>query len=385
MDPELSPEEEALRDAVRAFAEEVVAPAAPGYDEREEFPLEVVRAAAEMGLFGIPFPERWGGQGGDLSSFCIALEEIARYDSSVAITLEAAVGLAANPIFRYGTDEQRERWLVPMAKGEAIGAFALTEPGGGSDAHAIRTTARLEGEEWVIDGSKAFITNSGTPLTSAILVAARDEHAEHGDISTIIVPAGSAGLTVGASYRKVGWRASDTHELAFDGCRVPAANLLGGRGRGYAEFLETLADGRIATAALSVGLARGCLEESVRYAGEREAFGHPIGAFEAIRFKLADMKVGVETARLAYRRAARLRDAGHPYATEASIAKLYASEVAVSAAREAVQVHGGYGYVEDFPVARFYRDAKVLEIGEGTSEIQRLLIARSLGLPDARP
>lgn len=385
MDPELTPEEESLRDAVRAFAEDVVAPAAAGYDEREEFPLEVVRAAAEMGLFGIPFPERWGGQGGDLSSFCVALEEIARYDSSVAITLEAAVGLAANPIFRYGTDEQRERWLVPMARGEAIGAFALTEPGGGSDAHAIRTTARLEGDEWLIDGSKAFITNSGTPLTSVILVAARDEGAEDGDVSTIVVPAGAPGLTVGPGYRKVGWRASDTHELAFDGCRVPAANLLGARGRGYAEFLETLADGRIATAALSVGLARGCLEESVRYAGEREAFGHPIGAFEAIRFKLADMKVGVETARLAYRRAARLRDGGHPYATEASIAKLYASEVAVSAAREAVQVHGGYGYVEDFPVARFYRDAKVLEIGEGTSEIQRMLIARSLGLPDARP
>jgi alkylation response protein AidB-like acyl-CoA dehydrogenase len=385
VDLELTPEQQALREAVRAFAEEVVAPAAAGYDEREEFPLEVVRRAAEIGLFGIPLPERWGGQGGDLLTFCIALEEIARYDSSVAITLEAAVGLAANTIFRFGADEQRERWLVPMARGEAIGAFALTEPGGGSDARAIRTTARLEGDEWVIDGSKAFITNSGTPLTSVILVAARDEGAEHGDISTILVPAGTPGMTVGPGYRKVGWRASDTHELVFDGCRVPAANLLGGRGRGYAESLEVLADGRIAIAALSVGLARGCLEESVRYAGEREAFGQPIGAFEAIRFKLADMKVGVETARLSYQRAAWLRDAGRPYATEASIAKLYASEVAVSAAREAVQVHGGYGYVEDFPVARFYRDAKVLEIGEGTSEIQRLLIARSLDLPDAGP
>ena len=380
VDPELTAEQQALREAVRAFAEEVVAPAAAGYDEREEFPLEVVRRAAEMGLFGIPFPERWGGQGGDLFSFCIALEEVARYDSSVAITLEAAVGLAANPILRYGTDGQRERWLVPMTKGEAIGAFALTEPGGGSDAHAIRTTARLEDGEWVLDGSKAFITNSGTPITSVILVAARDEQA--GDVSTILVPAGTPGMTVGPSYRKVGWRASDTHELAFEGCRVPASNLLGERGRGYSQFLETLTDGRVAIAALSVGLARGCLEESVRYAGEREAFGRPIGAFEAIRFKLADMKVGVETGRLAYQRAAWLRDAGRPYATEASIAKLYASEVAVSAAREAVQVHGGYGYVEDFPVARFYRDAKVLEIGEGTSEIQRLLIARSLGLPD---
>ena len=388
MDLELTPEQQALREAVRAFAEEVVAPAAAGYDEREEFPLEVVRGAAEMGLFGIPFPERWGGQGGDLLSFCIALEEIARFDSSVAITLEAAVGLAANSLFRYGTDEQRERWLVPMARGEAIGAFALTEPGGGSDSRAIRTTARLQGDEWVVDGSKTFITNSGTPLTSALLVAARDDGAERGDgaepsdVSTIIVPAGTPGMTVGPGYRKVGWRASDTHEVAFDGCRVPSANLLGTRGRGYAEFLETLADGRVAIAALSVGLARGCLEESVRYAGEREAFGRAIGAFEAIRFKLADIKVGVETARLAYQKAAWLRDTGLPYATEASIAKLYASEVAVSAAREAVQVHGGYGFVEDFPVARFYRDSKVLEIGEGTSEIQRLLIARSLGLPE---
>jgi len=382
VDFELTPEQLALRDAVRAFAEDVVAPAAAGSDEREEFPVEVVRRAAEMGLFGIPFPERWGGQGGDLLSFCVALEEIARYDSSVAITLEAAVGLAANLIHRFGTDEQRERWLVPMARGEAIGAFALTEPGGGSDAHAIRTTARLEGDDWVIDGSKAFITNSGTPITSAILVAARDDGADHGEISTILVPAGTPGMTVGPGYRKVGWRASDTHELAFDGCRVPVEHLLGERGRGYAQSLEALADGRVAVAALSVGLARGCLEESVRYAGEREAFGRPIGAFEAVRFKLADMKVGVETARLAYQEAAWLRDAVRPYATEASIAKLYASEVAVAAAREAVQVHGGYGYMEDFAVARFYRDAKALEIGEGTSEIQRMLIARSLGLPE---
>jgi alkylation response protein AidB-like acyl-CoA dehydrogenase len=382
VDLELSPEQQALRDAVRAFAEEVVAPAAAGSDEREEFPLEVVRRMAELGLFGIPFPERWGGQGGDLLTFCLALEEISRYDSSVAVTLEAAVGLAAIQILRFGTDEQRERWLVPMARGEAIGAFALTEPGGGSDARAIRTTARLDGDAWVLDGSKAFITNSGTPLTSVILVAARDEEAEDGDVSTIVVPAGTPGLSVGPAYRKVGWRASDTHELAFEGCRVPADHLLGERGRGYAQFLETLADGRIALAAMAVGLARGCLEESVRYAGEREAFGRPIGAFEAIRFKLADMKVGVETARLAVHRAAWLRDTGRPYATEAAIAKLYASEVAVAAAREAVQVHGGYGYIEEFPVARFYRDAKVLEIGEGTSEVQRMLIARSLDLPE---
>lgn len=382
MDFDLSSEQHELQAAVRAFAEEVVAPAAAEADERETFPIEVVRRMAEIGLFGIPFPEEVGGQGGDLLSFCLCLEEIGRFDSSLAITLEAAVGLAANPIHRFGTEEQQQSWLVPMARGEAIGAFALTEPAGGSDARAIRTTATLDGDGWwVIDGSKAFITNSGTPLTSAILVAALDAGASDGDVSTIIVPIGTPGLTVGPSYRKVGWRASDTHEVAFDGCRVPADHLLGERGRGYAQFLETLADGRIAIAALSVGLARGCLEESLRYAGEREAFGRPIGAFEAMQFKIADMKVGIETARLAYQRAAWLRDRGRPFATEASIAKLYASEIAVASAREAVQIHGGYGYVEDFPVARFYRDAKVLEIGEGTSEIQRLLIARALGLP----
>jgi alkylation response protein AidB-like acyl-CoA dehydrogenase len=381
VDFELTEEQRAFRDLVRGFAEEVVAPAAAGYDEREEFPLDVVKAMAELGLFGIPFPEEYGGQGGDLLTFCLCLEEIGRWDASVAITLEAAVGLGAMPLFRFGTQEQKERWLVPMARGEAIGAFALTEPGGGTDARAVRTTARLEGEGWVIDGAKVFITNSGTPLTSAILVAARDPEAERGEISTIVVPAGTPGLTVGGGYRKVGWRASDTHELAFEGCRVPADHLLGERGRGYAGFLETLADGRVAIAALSVGLARGCLEESVRYAKDREAFGRPIGAFQALQFKIADMAVAVENARLATWRAAWLRDTGKPYATEASIAKLYASEIAMTCAREAVQVHGGYGYIEEFPVARFYRDAKVLEIGEGTSEIQRVLIARSLGLP----
>jgi alkylation response protein AidB-like acyl-CoA dehydrogenase len=381
VDFELTEEQRAFRDLVRGFAEEVVAPAAAGYDEREEFPLDIVKAMAELGLFGIPFPEEYGGQGGDLLTFCLCLEEIGRWDASVAITLEAAVGLGAMPLFRFGTQEQKERWLVPMARGEAIGAFALTEPGGGTDARAVRTTARLEGEGWVIDGAKAFITNSGTPLTSAILVAARDPEAERGEISTIVVPAGTPGLTVGGGYRKVGWRASDTHELAFEGCRVPADHLLGERGRGYAGFLETLADGRVAIAALSVGLARGCLEESVRYAKDREAFGRPIGAFQALQFKIADMAVAVENARLATWRAAWLRDTGKPYATEASIAKLYASEIAMTCAREAVQVHGGYGYIEEFPVARFYRDAKVLEIGEGTSEIQRVLIARSLGLP----
>ncbi len=379
MDFDLTQEQEDFRKAVRQFAEEVVAPVAEELDREERFPLEIVRQMGELGLFGLPFPERYGGLDGDFLTFCLCMEEIARVDSSVAITLEAAVGLGANPIYRFGTEEQKERWLTPMARGQILGSFGLTEAGGGSDAQSIRTTARLEDGEWVIDGSKAFITNSGTPLSKVCVVAAMT--GDLGEISNIIVPTDTPGFSVGRSYRKVGWRASDTHELSFDGCRVPEVNLLGERGRGYAQFLEVIDDGRIAFAALAVGLARGCLEESVKYAGEREAFGRPIGSFEALQFKMADMKVAVENGRLGYLRAAWLKDHGRPYKTEASIAKLYASEMAVSCAREAVQVHGGYGFIEEFPVARFYRDAKVLEIGEGTSEIQRLLIARDLGLP----
>ncbi len=378
MDFDLTQEQREFQASIRGFAEEVVAPVAEEHDRTETFPLEVVRKMGELGLFGLPFPSEYGGQDGDFLTLCLALEELARVDSSVAITLEAAVGLGANPIYRFGTEEQKARWLPRMCRGEILGSFGLTEPGGGSDAQAIRTAARLDDGAWVIDGSKAFITNSGTPLSEVCLVGARTGQDE---ISIILVPTGTPGFTVGPSYRKVGWRASDTHELSFADCRVPQGNLLGERGGGYREFLETLDDGRIAIAALSVGLARGCLEESVKYAKEREAFGRPIGAFEGLQFKIADMKVAVETARLAYLRAAWLRDQGRPYKTEAAIAKLYASEAAVTCARDAVQVHGGYGYIEEFPVARFYRDAKVLEIGEGTSEIQRVLIARDLGLP----
>jgi short/branched chain acyl-CoA dehydrogenase len=378
VDFDLTTEQREFQRAVRDFARDVVAPAAAGYDEREEFPLEIVRRMGELGLFGIPFPERYGGLDADLLTFCLCLEELAAVDPSVAITLEAAVGLGANPIFRFGTEEQKARWLTPMARGTAIGAFALTEPGGGSDARAIRTTARPDGDEWVLDGTKVFITNAGTPLTSVCIVAARtpDEGFE-----AIVVPTDSPGFATGAPYRKLGWRASDTREVVLQGCRVPRENLLGQRGRGLAELLEVLDDGRVAVAAVAVGLARGCMEESVRYATAREAFGRPIGAFEAIQFKLADMKVAVDTARLAYQRAAWLRDHGRVFKAEAAAAKLYASEVAVSCSREAVQVHGGYGFMEEFPVARLYRDAKALEIGEGTSEIQRLLIARDLGLP----
>ncbi len=378
MDFELTEEQEEFRQAVREFARDEIAPRAKELDEQERFPLEIVRRMGELGLFGLPFPERYGGQGGDFVTFCLCLEEIASVDSSVAITLEAAVGLGANPIFRFGTEEQKRRWLEPMARGEILGAFALTEAGGGSDVRSMRTTARLEGGEWVVDGSKAFITNSGTPITAVCAVAAITGE---GEISAILVPTDTPGFAVGPPYRKIGWRASDTREVTFSGCRVPQANLLGERGRGYAQFLETLDDGRIAIAALATGLARGCLEESVRYAREREAFGRPIGAYQALQFKMADIRVGVENARLAYLRAAWLKDRGRRYKTEAAIAKLYASEVAVAAARDAVQIHGGSGYIEESSVARFYRDAKVLEIGEGTSEIQRILIARDLGLP----
>jgi short/branched chain acyl-CoA dehydrogenase len=383
MDFDLTSEQEEFRKAVRAFAENVIAPRAEEMDRTEELPLDIVGQMAELGLFGLPFPEEYGGQGADLFTLCLAIEELARVDSSIAITLEAAVGLGANPIYRYGNEEQKQRWLVPMCRGEILGAFGLTEPGGGSDAAATQTTARLEDGEWVINGSKALITNSGTAISKVCTITAATGEGADGakEISAIIVPTDTPGFGVGKSYRKIGWRASDTHELSFNDCRVPEENLLGERGKGFAQFLETLDDGRIAIAALAVGLARGCLDESVKYAHEREAFGRPIGSFQAIQFKLADMRVAVDTSRLATYKAAWLRDQGRPFKAAASVAKLYASEVAVTCAREAVQVHGGYGFIEEFPVARYYRDSKVLEIGEGTSEVQRMLIARDLGLP----
>jgi alkylation response protein AidB-like acyl-CoA dehydrogenase len=384
MDFDLTSEQEAFRKAVRDFAEQVVRPRAEEMDRNEELPLDIVKQMGELGLFGLPFPEEYGGQGADLTTLCLAIEELARVDSSIAITLEAAVGLGANPVFHYGTEDQKQRWLVPMARGEILGSFGLTEPGGGSDAESTKTTAKLDGGEWVINGSKAFITNSGTEISNICTITARTGQREDGtpEISAILVPTDTPGFTVGPHYRKLGWRASDTHELAFDDVRVPEANLLGERGKGFAQFLQILDDGRVAIAALSVGLAQGCVEESVKYAKEREAFGRPIGSFQGLQFKIADMKVRTETARLAVYKAAWLRDQGRPYKAEASLAKLYASEIAVTNAREAVQVHGGYGFTEEFAVARYYRDSKVLEIGEGTSEIQRILIARDLGLPN---
>jgi short-chain 2-methylacyl-CoA dehydrogenase len=380
---ELSPEHAELAETVRRFARDEVAPVIADYYEREAFPYPIVAKMAEMGLFGLPFPEEDGGMGGDFLAFCLALEELARVDSSVAITLEAAVGLGALPIHRFGTDEQRQRWLPDLCAGRALGAFGLTEPGGGTDAGATRTTARRDGDEWVIDGTKAFITNSGTDITSFVTVTAITARPDgrRPEISAIVVPAGTPGFTVAPKYSKVGWSASDTHELAFSDCRVPAANLLGPEGRGYAQFLEILDEGRVAIAALAVGLAQGCIDECVRYVGEREAFGRKLGESQALQFELADMDARTHVARLAYRDAAARLVAGRPFKREAAIAKLVASDAAVVNARAAAQIFGGYGFMNETPVGRFYRDAKILEIGEGTSEVQRMLIARHLGLP----
>ncbi|MQA35847.1 acyl-CoA dehydrogenase family protein, partial [Modestobacter roseus] len=367
LDYRLDEETEALRTVVREFAVEVIAPQIGGFYERDEFPTDIVRQMGELGLFGLPFPEEYGGSGGDYFTLCVALEELARVDSSVAITLEAGVSLGAMPIFRFGTEEQKQRWLPRLCAGEALGAFGLTEAGGGSDAGATRTTARLDGDQWVVNGSKAFITNSGTDLTDLVIVTAVTGTKPDGgkEISAIIVPSGTPGFTVGKRYAKVGWNASDTRELAFDDVRVPAANLVGERGRGYAQFLSILDEGRIAISALAVGLAQGCVDESVKYAGEREAFGQPIGRNQAVQFMIADMEVRASTARLAYYRAAEKMLRGEPFKREASIAKLYSSEMAMENARYAAQVHGGYGFMTEFPVGRFYRDAKILEIGEG--------------------
>ncbi|HTS95534.1 MAG TPA: acyl-CoA dehydrogenase family protein [Streptosporangiaceae bacterium] len=378
----LDDEQEELRQTVAEFAREVVAPVIGGLYERGEFPYEIVARMGKLGLFGLPFPEEYGGMGGDYFALCLALHELGRVDSSVAITLEAAVALGAMPIYRFGDEQQRARWLPDLCRGERLAAFGLTEPGGGSDIPGgMRTTAQLDGAEWVIDGSKAFITNAGTAITSLVTVLAITGGAEgRREISAIIVPSGTQGFTPGPEYSKVGWCASDTRELAFSSCRVPAENLLGERGRGYAQFLQTLDEGRVAIAALAAGLAAGCVDECLRYVGERSAFGHRLGHYQDIQFKLADMEARAHGARIAwYDAAARLR-AGEPFKKEAAIAKLTAANAAMDNARDATQIFGGYGYMNEFPVARFYRDAKVLEIGEGTSEVQRMIIARQLGL-----
>ncbi|ARF55431.1 acyl-CoA dehydrogenase family protein [Streptomyces gilvosporeus] len=382
LDHRLPDELEELRRTVEAFAHDVVAPKIGDYYERHEFPYEIVRQMGEMGLFGLPFPEEYGGMGGDYLALGIALEELARVDSSVAITLEAGVSLGAMPLYRFGTEEQKRTWLPRLCSGELLSAFGLTEPDGGSDAGATRTTAVRDGDDWVINGSKCFITNSGTDITGLVTVTAVTGRKADGSplISSIIIPSGTPGFTVAAPYSKVGWNASDTRELSFSDVRVPAANLLGEEGRGYAQFLRILDEGRIAIAALATGLAQGCVDESVAYAKERRAFGRPIAANQAIRFKLADMEMRAHTARLAWRDAASRLVHGEPFKKEAALAKLYSSEIAVDNAREATQIHGGYGFMNEYPVARMWRDAKILEIGEGTSEVQRMLIARELGV-----
>ena len=377
MDFDLSPEHDAFRKVVRDFAESEIAPHAARWDEEHLFPVDVVGAMGDLGLFGLVFPAEWGGGDGDFASLCIAIEEIGRVDQSIGITLSAGVGLGANPIFRFGTQDQKQRWLPDLVTGKALGAFGLTEPDAGSDAGATRTRARSEGENWVIDGAKAFITNSGTPITSLITVTARTEDG----ISCFVVEAGTPGLIVEPPYRKLGWHASDTHGLVLDNCVVPDHHLLGAPGSGFRNFLSILDDGRVAISALALGCARACLESAVAYAKERTAFGGPIGRNQAIAFALADVAVAVENAANLTYKAAWLKDQGRSFTQAAAIAKLYSTEAAVAATRVATQVFGGSGFIEENPIARFYRDAKILEIGEGTSEIQRLVIARGLGLP----
>lgn len=377
------PEEyQELRATVAEFARTVVAPVAAKHDEEHSFPYEVIARMGEMGLFGLPFPEEYGGMGGDYFALALALEELGKVDQSVAMTLEAGVGLGAMPIYRFGTEEQKQTWLPRLTAGTALAAFGLTEPGAGSDAGGTRTTARLDNGEWVINGAKQFITNSGTDITALVIVTAVTGARPDGkkEISTIIVPSGTPGFTVEPAYNKVGWNASDTHPLTFVDARVPEHNLLAERGRGYANFLSILDEGRIAIAAVATGAAQGCVDESVKYARERESFGKPIGEYQAISFKIARMEARAHVARTAYYDAAAKMLAGKPFKKEAAIAKMISSEAAMDNARDATQIHGGYGFINEYPVARHYRDSKILEIGEGTTEVQLMLIARSLGL-----
>ncbi|WP_314215206.1 acyl-CoA dehydrogenase family protein [Pseudarthrobacter equi] len=387
---ELSEEYQDLSDTVRDFADNVVAPVSAKHDEEHSFPYEVVKQMADMGLFGLPFPEEYGGMGGDYFALALALEQLGRVDQSVAITLEAGVSLGAMPVYRFGTEEQKQQWLPQLASGQALAGFGLTEPEAGSDAGGTKTHAHREtaGDrtEWVINGNKEFITNSGTDITRLVTVTAVTGQHERGDgtvrkeISTLLVPTDTPGFKAEKAYNKVGWNASDTHPLTLKDVRVPEANLLGEEGRGYANFLSILDEGRIAIAALATGAAQGCVDLSVRYARERKAFGHEIGKYQAISFKIARMEARAHTARLAYYDAAARMLAGKPFKTQAAIAKMVAGEAAMDNARDATQVFGGYGFINEFTVARHYRDSKILEVGEGTTEVQLMLIARELGL-----
>ena len=378
---DLPDEYQQLAKTVRDFAREVVAPVAAKHDAEHSFPYEVVAGMAEMGLFGLPFPEEYGGMGGDYFALCLALEELGKVDQSVAITLEGGVSLGAMTIYRFGTEAQKQQWLPALTSGSALGAFGLTEAGGGTDAGATKTTARLDGGHWLINGSKQFITNSGTDITKLVTVTAvTGSDGGRREISAIVIDVPTPGFTVEPAYNKVGWNASDTHPLSFTDVRVPEENLLGERGRGYANFLQILDEGRIAIAALATGAAQGCVDECVKYARDRSAFGQPIGRFQAIEFKIARMEARAHAARTAYYDAAALMLSGKPFKKQAAIAKLLASEAAMDNARDGTQIHGGYGFMNDYPVARHYRDSKILEIGEGTTEVQLMLIAREIGL-----
>lgn len=382
---DLTPEQQKLRDEVRDFADTVVAPAAYEYDTKRELPYEILGQMGEMGLFGLPFPVEYGGQGRDYVDLCLAVEQLARVDQSIAVTLEAGVGLGAMPVWRSGTEAQKQEWIPMLARGEALAAFGLTEAEAGSDAAGTKTTARLEDGQWVIDGTKQFITNSGSKITRLITITAvtgesvREDGSVKKELTAILVPSGTPGLTVLPAYDKVGWHTSDTHPLRFDDVRVPEANLLGERGRGFAQFIQTLDEGRVAFAALCTGAAQGCLEEAMRYAKSRNVFGHPIGDNQHIAFTIARMEARVHSARLAWLDAARRLVAGQPFKLEASLAKLIGSEAAMDNARDATQIFGGYGVMNENPVARHYRDSKILEIGEGTTQVQLMVIARELG------
>ncbi len=370
---------------VRDFAQNVVAPVSAKHDAEHSFPYQVVAGMADMGLFGLPFPEEYGGMGGDYFALCLALEELGKVDQSVAVTLEAGVSLGAMPVYRFGSEAQKQQWLPVLTSGKALGAFGLTEAGGGSDAGATRTTARHDGDEWVINGSKQFITNSGTDITRLVTVTAvtggrSTYELGNREISSFLIPVPTDGLVVGPAYNKVGWNASDTHPLSFDDIRVPHENLLGERGRGYSNFLQILDEGRIAIAALATGVAQGCADESTSYARGRTAFGRRISHYQSIEFKIARMEARAHAARTAYYDAAALMMAGKPFKKQAAIAKLIASEAAMDNARDATQVHGGYGFMNDYLVARHYRDSKILEIGEGTSEVQLMVISRFVGV-----
>ena len=381
MDFDLNEEQLLFKQMIREFAEAEIAPMVEELDERSEFPYDIVGKMADLGLFGLPIPEEYGGSGADFVTYAVAVEEVSRASAALGITIAAHTSLGALPIYLFGSEEQKQEWLIPLAQGKILGAFGLTEPEAGSDAGGTKTTAMLQGGEWVINGTKCFITNSGTDISGVVTITAvTDSQRDRKEISNIIVPSGTPGFTVAPAYRKMGWHSSDTHELSFSDCRVPEENLLGDRGAGFKQFLKVLDCGRIGVAALSVGLAQACLDEAVKYAKTRVQFGKPIGKNQGISFKCADMLVEIELARLATLRAAWMADQGRAYSKEAAIAKLYASETAMRAASEAVQVHGGYGYIEDYPVCRYFRDAKILEIGEGTSEVQRMVLARQLGL-----